>query len=132
MRPVDQRFLVERDGRGDCVRACVASILDADPDDIPDFSLFGWNWMHALASFCAVTLVVPHEVEGYWIATGMSPRGLRHAVVYRGMGLAHDPHPSRAGLVGTVDGGLVLGPVHAHIKKWSRELAERAGKGGGA
>lgn len=128
MKPVDQLFRVDRDGHGDCVRACVASILELPADRVPHFGLFGWNWMHALASFCSVALVVPYEAEGFWIATGISPRGIGHACVYSGHSLAHDPHPSRGGLVGPVDGGLVLGDVHEHIRNYWRELADKREK----
>jgi hypothetical protein len=42
-------------------------------------------------------------VPRYAVATGQSPRyaGVGHAVVWEfGVGMVHDPHPSRAGIVG--------------------------------
>lgn len=124
MRPVDQLFLVDRDGRGDCLRACVASVLELSPGEVPDFSMFGWLWLDALALFCDVETVVPHEASGFWIANGRSPRGggVRHSVVFHEQELAHDPHPSRAGLLGNPDGGLVI----KGLRQNSRERIEKA------
>ncbi len=38
-------------------------------------------------------------IAGYYIASGPAARGFRHSVVYRAGVLAHDPHPSRVGLI---------------------------------
>jgi hypothetical protein len=37
------------------------------------------------------------------IAHGEASRGVRHAVVWKGSEMVHDPHPSRAGLIGEPD-----------------------------
>lgn len=123
MKPVDQLFLVDRDGHGDCLRACVASVLELPSDCVPDFSLFGENWLSALALFCKVDLIVPNEASGYWIAGGLSPRGndIRHSVVYRDFDLAHDPHPSRAGLTGNVEDGIVVLGLRPNVHEWLRK-----------
>ena len=122
MKPVDQLFLVDRDGRGDCLRACEASILELDPHDVPDVGLFGWSWMQALVCYADLTLIVPGEVSGYWIAGGMGPRGIRHSVVYLGAEMAHDPHPSRAGLVGPVEDGFVLIGLKQGVIEWRKVM----------
>lgn len=36
---------------------------------------------------------------GFYIASGVSPRNIRHSVVYKNGALWHDPHPDKAGLV---------------------------------
>jgi len=36
--------------------------------------------------------------EGYYLATGLSSRGVMHMVVMKNGILAHDPHPSQEGL----------------------------------
>lgn len=38
------------------------------------------------------------QFEGFYLVSGISPRGVGHMVVYRDGALAHDPHPSREGL----------------------------------
>ena len=122
MIPVDQT--VFEDGRGDCLRACVASILEADILDVPNFSQDGQFILGAIAWLNSRGLHVLridwtgegycHEQylsypEGYCIMSGKSPRSTvekrkGHAVVGRASGwgfkIEHDPHPSRAGLIG--------------------------------
>lgn len=81
--------------RGDCLRACVASILELDYEDVPDLKggyqpLFKWLGQVAPgvhARHRSLTLAVwpetldswkdwpaEHREEGYWIATVYSPR----------------------------------------------------------
>ena len=122
MKPVDQVFLIDRDGRGDCLRACVASILELDLHDVPDFGLFGWNWMQALVCYADIDIEVPHETSGYWIAGGMSARGVRHSVVFLGGEMAHDPHPSRAGLCGPIESALVVKRLKQNVREWMDSL----------
>ena len=50
------------------------------------------------------------DERGYYIAGGMCERGGRHSCVYRDGRLAHDPHPSRAGLL-SVDTWTLLVPL---------------------
>jgi hypothetical protein len=99
---------------GNCMQAAVASILGLQLDDVPDFfnehqeAPDGW---HAFYDFM--------ESKGYWAyeyytkkdyqfhpdvyyLDGDSARGCRHACVYRGGELVHDPHPSNAGLLNVI------------------------------
>jgi hypothetical protein len=124
MIPVRQTILAatERDdghdtaGRpGDCLRACVASLLELPANRVPHFAedddwwgfLAGWCRARGLAADLVSTDAVtatpaafPHHV----IATGPSPRGdWAHCVVVDttiGGLMVHDPHPSAAGLAG--------------------------------
>jgi hypothetical protein len=116
MKPVDQQVLhdAEHGIRGDCFRACLASILELPPESVPmAFNPNGWRgvinaWLAPLGLFYFDIRADDPMCEGllhaspYHIITGPSPRGggVRHAVVgHRGV-IEHDPHPTRAGLLG--------------------------------
>jgi hypothetical protein len=119
MKPVDQtKFGMPA---GNCLAACVASVLEMPLADVPAFDgtsrpddnwwLEFQDWLHARGMFAVElklegrpSICLP-ERSVYVILTGKSPRGdFAHAVVGRSDGdvfrLAHDPHPSRAGIVG--------------------------------
>lgn len=125
MRPIDQTRFGDPDGN--CLSACLASLLELPLDEVPHFT--GEGWRHRLDEWLAargqwVLAFAPPEpsslddaaawldaaVRGYAIVSGRSPRGLLHATVWRGGELVHDPHPSRAGLLGVQD-VLVLVPL---------------------
>jgi hypothetical protein len=113
MIPVDQR---EVDAEvGDCLKCCVASILELPYETVPHFvkadRWYGVPWFHGLWDFLKPMGLDAHCFNGenwsetdpeFAIVTGKSPRfkGIYHAVVYqRGKGLVFDPHPSRAGIL---------------------------------
>jgi len=107
MTPQDQQHIDPK--TGDCFRCCVASILDLSWRDVPNFMEHpgdAWwtavqEWLAARNLRCEVALADDYVPPGYWIASGKSPRGdYHHAVVMHGCTVAHDPHPSRAGLDG--------------------------------
>lgn len=130
MRPVDQtRFGFDgSDGApGNCWQACVATILDLPLGDVPDEATFwkpgmtpGQSWrpyMNHVHRWLFERGLVLVEVRTagvcyagpleLWqqtavIMSGPSPRNpqFQHAVVAHGSNIVHDPHPSRAGLVG--------------------------------
>lgn len=52
----------------------------------------------------------PEELPEFYIASGRSLRGVKHAVVYRCGELVHDPHYSDAGIA-SVERTWHLGPV---------------------
>ncbi len=106
---------------GDCFRCCVATLLDLPRDDVPHFAggpdgAAAWvvrtqEWLAQRGLlYIQVTDFVWPWVRGLSaplvIAGGKSPRGVKggHAVVVEvtcnGWRLIHDPHPSRAGIVG--------------------------------
>jgi hypothetical protein len=112
MRPVDQTTLGGKDAeppteRGDCLRACIASLLELDPQEVPHFAASDEPWSVTMndwlgprglyaAGFC---LAQEDEPPVPRIRVGPSPRGdWCHAVVVDADGSEHDPHPSRAGL----------------------------------
>jgi len=49
MKPVDQ--LIVDKNIGDCTRACLASVLELDADDVPNFIRFGDNWFKVFWEF---------------------------------------------------------------------------------
>ena len=118
MTPQDQEFLVAPGQPGDCARAVVASLLDLPISEVPHFlaesdrTAFGFYTLieeflekHGYdVAWNATPLYHLKEGEDvyHWIS-GPSPRGggMHHAVVGLNGLIAHDPHPSRAGLLGT-------------------------------
>lgn len=136
MEPVDQtRFGYPE---GNCVVACVASILEVALDELPDlhdvYHEEGRNWWKALragvrrhgweAMYLGETYldgVDPRELapQGYAVAGGDSPReetvdedgeNAGHAVVALDGELVHDPHPSDDFLGGPVEDWILLIP----------------------
>lgn len=111
MKPVRQNVLYSDDGiqNGNCLAACFASLLEIPLWMVPPFDqMFGrgdWNiridqWLEVLGY--EREWLDGHQVDllpEFYIATGKSLRGVRHAVVYRCGKLAHDPHYSDAGVI---------------------------------
>lgn len=119
MTPQEQEFInIPGVQYGDCMRACVASILDLHISEVPHFLRESkgdpegfWNGIY---DFCEARGLgyLPVQAEfnptraadfgGYHIIGGPSPRGggLLHAVVGFNGAIAFDPHPSKAGLAG--------------------------------
>lgn len=101
MKGVDQDILVENDGFGNCLQAAVASIIEVPLNAVPNFKLFG-DWYDRMEEFLNEKgfeiFDEPMEDE-YALAFGVSPRGNKHAVVLLNDNVAHDPHPSRGGVV---------------------------------
>ena len=110
---------------GNCVSACVASLLNRPLDEVPHFGEeglalgdtlqdgpngrvgHGIAWWAMLLGYMAAAGYAPVELtdvdqaepgELLFVA-GMSPRGIMHQVIYRDGELLHDPHPSHDGLV---------------------------------
>ncbi len=134
MKPVDQTTFGPRtNGKvGNCMSACIASLLELGIDDVPYFmgtedepddlwkkrinrwaAPYGFSFMH-FKTAKGFTEWPP----GYYVLTGRSPRGM-HAVVAKGKKMVHDPHPSRDGLK-SVDGFAVLVPLDPAKPKRNR------------
>jgi hypothetical protein len=113
MKPVDQTRLHDPDKgiRGNCQQAAVATILSLSLEDVPDFHDCPQGFWNGFSDFILgrgyAVLALRNGEHDYWLrssgvaylAYGQSPRGIHHACVYRYGKLAHDPHPSRAGLI---------------------------------
>lgn len=111
MIPVDQTILSTEDGtiHGNCFRACIASILHIDIDDIPKFESMAsgewhipfFNFLNANGYEFMGTGKPKGIYDGYIIAFGDSHRKYvthGHSVIYKDGKMVHDPHPSRSGL----------------------------------
>ncbi|MDI1288901.1 MAG: hypothetical protein PSX37_02990 [bacterium] len=111
MIPIDQtKFaaITESDDPnviGNCLQTCVASLLELPLEDVPHFAAQS-DWYDAMCYWLAdqgfAVVDQRHPIEGVLgICMGKSPRGnFTHVVITNGSDeLAHDPHPSRAGLL---------------------------------
>lgn len=96
---------------GNCLAACVASILELDLEDVPNFTAIPGEheWWKALQAFVTergwyLYALDPEQgapEETYYLAVGKSPRGdFNHVVVANGKDIVHDPNPSGEGLDG--------------------------------
>ena len=113
------------DSVGDCFRACIASLFDLLPGEVPHFLQIElkarWSWNYSLDQWLGPQGLwyceFPYEIKTYTvfvplkgmyaIGAGISPRrpDSQHAVVvklsrYQPPEIIHDPHPSRVGIVG--------------------------------
>lgn len=101
--------------QGNCLAACVASLLGCSLADVCDFSEKGWldeltAWLapRGLYAVCFKT-ETDWRPPGLYILGGKSPRGdFLHAVIARGTTVVHDPHPSREGVLSHVDGTIFV------------------------
>lgn len=139
MKPVDQtQFEPNADDpakTGNCLSACIASILELPIEDVPTFAAHEDWWERAVAwlderghtiwpipTWILDALTVsPDALDCWYIACGKSPRGdFNHGVVASGAHIAHDPHPSRDGLDGPVREAWIVTPNAApDEQRWS-------------
>jgi hypothetical protein len=134
LKPVDQIIFPDLPNgiRGDCFRACVASIFELPSEEVPHFVQAGntkwWpdlqDWLRT-RGLCAICIkVTPDEMQFGWpneetfcIVNGRSPRGngLKHSVVGKlapwNFEIVFDPHPSRAGLDGPIEDAFMFLPL---------------------
>lgn len=105
MKPVDQTKFGEVEGN--CLEACLASILELPLDKVPEFrSTRNSCWLidlnHWLEQYGLQAMDVDDfslVPKGYCIVAGASPRlKTLHGVVYLNGKMVHDPHPSRDGI----------------------------------
>lgn len=123
MKPVDQTQFYEKDvSHGNCQQAATASLLGLELSDVPNFIEQPHGFWQSFWEFMASRGLLVIELSGerhfdcYHLAYGPSPRGVSHAVVYRYGALAHDPHPSRAGLLSVETTALV---VPLDLSEWT-------------
>lgn len=123
---------IEGKQRGDCFRACIASILEIPIADVPHFVAIEHDWWGEVQRWLAkwdlfalwirlgdeLALGYPAE-ETYVILNGNSPRGagLKHSVVGRikdgwTWEVAYDPHESGDGIIGPADSAVLFVPMH--------------------
>jgi len=119
-RKIDQTVM----GRyGNCQSACLAMLLGAELSEVPNFAQLAQDQGNAAAYTAqgewlrergwTLLTVAPWQglpwppAHGYYIAGGASPRGFRHAVIFKDGELWHDPHPSRGGIANVDDVDLL-------------------------
>lgn len=117
MTPVMQTRFTKDGDRGNCMTACVASLLDLPIESVPYF-IGEPDFWDAVLDFLFKNgyeynqTFYPMEgydfdwksspgVDGYFICAGPSPRlpGLDHAVIYKNGVMVHDPHPDKTGIL---------------------------------
>lgn len=113
MKPIKQT--ITELGKGNCLAACFASILEVDIDEIPDLkrgeNFTGLQEYLAKKNLTAIWLYIK-DLSNYYIGyepkycilIGKSPRNtqINHAVVAKPNGygyiIVHDPHPDGGNL----------------------------------
>jgi len=107
---------------GNCLAACIASLLEMDIDDVPvylDDDTWYEQYEKWLTSKGVTVLYISEPVNGPWrisngfnmILCGESPRG-HHAVIGRSRSgsirFVHDPHPSGDYIIGDPTSIIIL------------------------
>lgn len=105
MKPVFQTKLHSETINGNCLAACIASLIECTIEEQPHYEDLE-NWSSAMRKFLeskgytfdGTARSYESEgyegVDGYVIMCGKSPRGeFGHCVIYKD-GSIHDPHPS--------------------------------------
>lgn len=108
MIPVYQTLFSKnnRDKSGDCLRACICSLLHLTIEEVPHFiehkpSSKWFNNMEEWLKKKGYKIQFdcePPKVE-YYMVWGMSPRGILHSVIHSDGKLVHDPHPDGGGVI---------------------------------
>jgi hypothetical protein len=141
MKPVFQDKFRTATSRGNCFSACVASILELELKDVPNWVEIGEQsdqpWRILFETWCAKNGIgvvdinwVGKEIpdiytEAFMIANGIGTRLfeselIRHSVVCQGKHVVHDPHPDGGGLT-RIDGFTILFKDKAAAKELHRK-----------
>ncbi len=120
MKPVYQSIVTPPNGN--CLQACIASILELSLSDVPNFVTHK-DWVFALVQFCEHLGLRPVFLDrrggfvgknmgyGQWysVVSGQSPRGdYLHAVVAYDGEVIHDPYPSGGGKLLSIKDEIVF------------------------
>lgn len=133
MIPVDK--LVEHDPEngkyGDCMRACIASLLEMETEDVPHFYETGkfedydFKLTEFLKSKNIKIVYTSHEGCNfgnktiYHLIFGTNHCGILHACVAKNGVLVHDPNPNRNGLKEVDSFGFFVHYTDAEYKNLS-------------
>lgn len=118
MQTFDQQVLHTETANGDCTRAVVYTLAQKDlnlPHPIGEDRQWNMSFFEDLESKGYSFSYYPRE-KPHWPRyvgrSGISPRGIRHLVVWdrETNTIVHDPHPSREGITDH-DGWFVLTPI---------------------
>lgn len=110
----------ENNKHGNCLSACLASLLNIELELVPNFCYYETNeWHKKFVEFIfnnkysfegtfnftlwhkwKELLEFSNGIDGVFIGVGISPRfkDIYHAVLYKDNELLYDPHPSRSGI----------------------------------
>ena len=109
MKPVMQKVVSA--GEGDCMSACLASILELPLDRVPNFYVGKGDWFNQLWKFLerahlewggqrvpVIALSKSNGIDGYFMAVVQSINfpEKTHAVVFKGKEFVHDPSPLKS------------------------------------
>lgn len=131
MIPVKQTTFGDgQEGRphGNCLSACLASMLEIPVEDVPVF-VKSDSWFKDMCKWLVKngyefkgslygTDILNYDIGigGYYIVSGLSPRqgkelaiGTRHSVIFKDRKMIFDPHPSDAGLL-TLEDAMMIEP----------------------
>ncbi|AXH59532.1 hypothetical protein [Pseudomonas amygdali] len=106
MKPIDQTKNLDDGQRGNCLAACLASILELGLDQVPEFEeLPPGEWKVELPKWAAsIGVAITRRQAGefnpgeHYVAVGHSPRGNLHATVALGGEVVHCPAPTKCGI----------------------------------
>jgi hypothetical protein len=114
--------------RGNCFAAAIASLVEVPITDVPNvevlFDVEGVSWYGVMDAWLRANgyeivtnnhFNVFHDdaygnqdgsrgdkiincKDKYYLASGMSPRGVMHVCIYKNGKMVHDPHPTREGI----------------------------------
>lgn len=120
MKPIIQKIMHSETAKCDCLRACICSILEISDEGVPNFvedkyypqQLMEFVWSKGYDIIQDDN--PPADVE-FYMAWGISPRGLMHSVIHSDGKLVHDPHP---------DGGDVLPKYYVYLKNSPMDLKQ--------
>lgn len=128
MRPVDKLVVhdPENGKYGDCMRACIASLMHLDTIEVPHFYENGPDdYYFKINTFLKNNnlkiIYTSHEGvifynDIYHLIFGKNPDGIPHACVAKNGKLVHDPNPSRAGLIDVDSFGFLVYYTDAECK----------------
>jgi hypothetical protein len=126
MIPVDQTVFTDKEKgtTGNCWQAWLASMLEMPLEEIPHFIADGCNdkleWFSRIQPFLRKLNLAFLEIDLgdmqdifqvkglHHELSGLSPRGIQHAVLAVDGVMVHDPHPSRGGVEGTSIWGVLV------------------------
>lgn len=112
---VTQTRLHSESVNGNCTTACLASVFGGSIDEYDEripFTPDWWNHVEAIFRERGYLVLQLSPIDGHpsgvCFVSGLSPRGVRHLCVMQDGVIAHDPHPSRAGLTEITDYWAVI------------------------
>lgn len=89
---------------GNCMQACIASLLNLPMSVVPHFHVDGcdaptfWERVETFVTRQGFVLMYGHAYDCMVIHSGPTLRGTKHCVIGLGDKVVHDPHESNLGL----------------------------------